>query len=128
MLAGSFVGAEHYMVSDVPIQAKGMGGQPPAGVPIPTKFSIAVKQQGPFYIAKAGNFASVQNTDPDKAYAQLKGDLVSQLNAFKEAGVKTDEVQVIIYPTASVTLENLIPVLEAAQDAGFKRVGFGVNP
>ena len=26
MLAGSFVGAEHYMLSDVPIQAKGRAG------------------------------------------------------------------------------------------------------
>jgi biopolymer transport protein ExbD len=128
MLVGTFSAAEHYLVSDVPIQAKGTGAKPPPGVPIPTKFSITVQQQGPFYIARAGNFASVRSTDPAKAYTELKGELTSQFQAFKDAGVKTDDVQVIIYPTATVTLENLVPVLEAAQEAGFSKVGFGVNP
>jgi hypothetical protein len=53
--------------------------------------------------------------------------LAAQLASFKEAGVKTDDVQIIIYPQPNVTLDNLIPIEEAALDAGFKKVGFGVN-
>jgi biopolymer transport protein ExbD len=127
MLCGNFMGAEHFLVSDVPLQANGAGVPPPAGVPIPTRFTIAVRQEGPFYVAKAGNFASVRSTDPKRAYDQLKGQLAAQLGSFKEAGVKTDDVQIIIYPQPNVTLDNLIPVEEAALDAGFKKVGFGVN-
>lgn len=127
MLCGNFLGAEHFLVSDVPLQANGAGVAPPAGVPIPTKFTITVRQEGPFYVAKAGNFASVRSTDSQRAYAQLKGQLAAQLASFKEAGVKTDDVQIIIYPQPNVTLDNLIPVEEAALDAGFKKVGFGVN-
>jgi biopolymer transport protein ExbD len=127
MLCGNFLGAEHFLVSDVPLQANGAGVAPPAGVPIPTKFTITVRQEGPFYVAKAGNFASVRSTDSQRAYAQLKGQLAAQLASFKEAGVKTDDVQIIIYPRPNVTLDNLIPVEEAALDAGFKKVGFGVD-
>src|SRR5579862_6478490 len=64
MMAGSFTGAEHYLVSDVPVQAKGIGQAPPQGMLIPTKFTISVHQEGGFYVAKAGNFATVRSTDP----------------------------------------------------------------
>ncbi len=127
MLAGTYTGAEHYLISDVPVAARGAGGKTADNTPVPTRFTITVRQQGPFYIAKAGNFASVRSLDRDKAYDQLKNDLVTQYKAFNEAGIKADDVQVFIFPTGEVTLENLIPVFEASQDAGFKKVGFGVS-
>src|SRR5580693_695554 len=67
MLAGSFNQMEHYLMSDVPLQAKGVGAPPPAGAVFPTKFTIGVSQQGPMYSVKAGNFASVKDTDPRRA-------------------------------------------------------------
>ncbi|MDP9173080.1 MAG: biopolymer transporter ExbD [Planctomycetota bacterium] len=127
MMTASFTSAEHYLVSDVPISAKGVGGKPPPGSIMPTKFTINVDQSGPYYIAKAGNFASVKSTDPTKAYAQLKADLMGQIQSFKDAGIKSDDVQVVIYPTQAVTLDNLIPAMEAATDAGFKKISFGIN-
>ncbi|MGA2584796.1 MAG: biopolymer transporter ExbD [Tepidisphaeraceae bacterium] len=126
MLAGSFGASEHYLMSDVPIQVQGTGGKPPEGMPLPTKFSIHIRQDGPYYVAKAGNFASVRSTNADTAYKQLKDDLAAQLKQFADAGIKPDDVQVIIYPTPDVTLENLIPAMDAAQDAGFKKIGFGM--
>jgi biopolymer transport protein ExbD len=127
MLAGSFNTLEHYLVSDVPLQAKGVGAKPPEGTVFPTKFPINVSQQGPVYLVKAGNFASVKNTDPAKACELLTGQLRSQYQNFKDAGVKMDDVQIIIYPDENVTLDGLVPAFEAAQNAGFQKVGFGVN-
>src|ERR1700742_3022709 len=69
MLAGSFGETEKYLVSDVPVAAKGAGGKPKDGVPIPTKFSIKVTQENGFYTATAGNFLTVRSSqDPTKAY------------------------------------------------------------
>lgn len=127
MMTGTFGAAEHFLISDVPVQVKGAGGAPPPGLAVPTEFSIKLSQEGRYYIAKAGNFASVKNTDSAKAYAQLKGDLAAQLQNFIAAGIKADDIRVIISPTSSVSLENLVTVMEAAQDAGFRKIGFGVN-
>jgi biopolymer transport protein ExbD len=127
MLAGSFNTLEHYLVSDVPLQAKGVGSKPPAGAVFPTKFTINVSEQGPNYIVKAGNFASVKDTDPRRACDQLTAQLKNQYKNFKEAGVKMDDVQIIIYPEQNVTLDGLVPAFEAAQNAGFAKVGFGLN-
>jgi len=38
-----------------------------------------------------------------------------------------DDVQIIIYPAQNVTLDGLVPAFEAAQNAGFTKVGFGIN-
>src|SRR5450432_738215 len=67
MLAGNFGVAEHYLVSNVPIEAKGSGTPPPPGSPVPTKFTITVSNEGGYYIARAGKFASVKNVDPQLA-------------------------------------------------------------
>jgi biopolymer transport protein ExbD len=127
MLAGSFNTLEHYLVSDVPLQAKGVGAAPPAGAVFPTKFTISVSVQGPTYVVKAGNFASVKDTDPRRACDRLMSQLKAQYKNFKDAGVKMDDVQIIIYPAQNVTLDGLVPAFEAAQNAGFTKVGFGIN-
>jgi biopolymer transport protein ExbD len=127
MMTGTFSAAEHYLVSDVPLQVKGAGGTPAPNMPIPTQFTIKVSQEGKYYVAKAGNFASVKNTNPARAYQQLHDDLAGQLKNFTGAGVKADDIRVVIEPTAGVSLENLITVMEAAQDAGYTKIGFGVN-
>ena len=127
MLAGSFNTLEHYLVSDVPLQAKGVGSKPPEGTVFPTKFTINVSEQGPEYIVKAGNFVSVKDTDPRRACDQLQAQLKDQYKNFKDAGVKMDDVQIIIYPEQNVTLDGLVPAVEAAQNAGFAKVGFGLN-
>ncbi|MGD0388222.1 MAG: biopolymer transporter ExbD [Tepidisphaeraceae bacterium] len=127
MLAGSFNTLEHYLVSDVPLQAKGIGAAPPAGAVFPTKFTISVSEQGPTYVVKAGNFASVKDSDPRRACDRLMIQLKGQYRNFKDAGVKMDDVQIIIYPAQNVTLDGLVPAFEAAQNAGFTKVGFGIN-
>ncbi|MGD0464029.1 MAG: biopolymer transporter ExbD [Tepidisphaeraceae bacterium] len=127
MLAGSFNTLEHYLVSDVPLQAKGVGSKPPEGAVFPTKFTINVSERGPEYIVKAGNFASVKDADPRRACDLLTLQLKDQYKNFKDAGVKMEDVQIIIYPEQNVTLDGLVPAFEAAQNAGFAKVGFGLN-
>jgi biopolymer transport protein ExbD len=127
MLAGSFNRMEHYLVSDVPLQAKGVGTKPPAGTIFPTSFTIDVSQQGPMFVVKAGNFASVKDSDPLRACDHLTEQLKDQYKNFKDAGVKPGDVQIIIRPEQNVTLDALVPAFEAAQRAGFSKVGFGVN-
>jgi biopolymer transport protein ExbD len=127
MLTGSFGAAEHYLVSDVPLEVKGAGAVPPPSGPIPTQFTIKVAQDGKYYIAKAGNFASVKDTDPDTAYRLLRDDLAEQLKNFTAAGIEASDIRVIIDPSSTVSLDNLIIIMNAAQDAGFKKIGFGVN-
>ncbi|MGA2439856.1 MAG: biopolymer transporter ExbD [Tepidisphaeraceae bacterium] len=127
MLAGSFNQMEHYLVSDVPLQAKGIGAPPPAGTVFPPNFTINVSEQGPMFIVKAGNFASVKDTDPRRACDRLTDQLKAQYRSFKDAGVKMDDVKIIIYPAQNVTLDGLVPVFEAGQNAGFTKVGFGIN-
>ena len=79
------------------------------------------------FIVKAGNFASVKDTDPRRACDRLTDQLKAQYRSFKDAGVKMDDVKIIIYPAQNVTLDGLVPVFEAGQNAGFTKVGFGIN-
>jgi biopolymer transport protein ExbD len=127
MMTGTFGAAEHYLVSDVPLEVKGAGAAPPPGGPIPTQFTIKVSQEGKYYVAKAGNFASVKSKDPTGAYRALRDDLSEQLKNFVAAGISVDDIRVIIDPASTVTLDNLITIMNAAQDAGFKKIGFGVG-
>jgi biopolymer transport protein ExbD len=127
MLSASFAGAEHYLVSDVPVQAKGVGAKQPEGAVIPTKFTINVQQRGTFFVAKAGNFATVNSEAGSQAYDVLKAQLAQQFKSFQDAGIKPADMLVIIYPTNSVDLQNLVTVYQAVYDAGFTKVSFGVG-
>ncbi len=127
MMTGSFGAAEHYLISDVPLEVKGAGAVQAPNGPVPTQFTIKVSEEGKYYIAKAGNFASVKSKDPIAAYKTLRDDLSDQLKNFVAAGISVQDIRVIIDPASTVSLDNLITVMDAAQDAGFKKIGFGVN-
>ena len=127
MMTGTFGAPEHYLISDVPLQVKGAGAIPPPSGPIPTQFTIKVSQEGKYYIAKAGNFASVKSNDPAQAYKALRDDLSEQLKNFVAAGISAQEIRVVIDPASTVSLDHLITIMDAAQDAGFTKIGFGVS-
>jgi biopolymer transport protein ExbD len=125
MLAGSFGATERYLVSDVPVsQTGGNKHKQDKDVPIPTKFDLNVAQDGPFYTVTAGKFVKVTARDPAQAYNQLYGQLSAALSDYSKT-VSPDEIQVTIYPTPQVTMDNLITVYQATLDAGFKKIGFG---
>jgi len=120
MLAGSFAANQRYLMSDIPIGAKGAGGpQEHSGV-IPTRLEVRLSQRALPYECiigpqKATNFAGVSTIFKE------------QVERFKNSSIDPETVQVTIYPMQDVRLDHLLTVYQAALTSGFKKVGFGVQ-
>src|SRR3954465_1088345 len=73
MLAGSFAGAEHYLVSNVPFSKQGAGGgtPPPGGIPEDEPLVISVEQNATHdgFIARAEKLTA---SDPRVLQKQLE--------------------------------------------------------
>lgn len=120
MLAGSFVGAEHYLVSNIPLSQRGTGGQElPAGFIPDEPLEIRVDSPTPDrFVARAGQIQTSDLRTLEAQLAKMRQDLAS-------AGTPTDKVQVVISPERSVKYKFLIDVYEAALNAEFTKVAFG---
>jgi biopolymer transport protein ExbD len=119
MLCGSFVGSEHFLVSNLPISQSGVGKvAPPAGfIPDePIEIRVDSRGQGQF-IATAGK---IQTSDP----AALTDQLRKMRLALNRAGKNDDQMQVKIGPGKNVKYQQLVQVYEAALNAGYKKVAF----
>jgi biopolymer transport protein ExbD len=117
MLAGSFGGEEHYLVSSTPLTKTGTG-QNTSVVPDQVQYTITVDSPGPDrFIARAGD---LQTDD----LAALTAALVRKRREFNAAGTETDKVQVIIAPGRMVKYKFLIDVYQAALQAQFTKVSF----
>jgi biopolymer transport protein ExbD len=123
MLAGSFVGQEHFLVSNLPFSEAGTGGAaPPAGFIPDEPLDIRVDSPTPErFVATAGQIRVDNN--PDALTQQLLR-LRKQLNA---AGKPTDTIQVKINPGKDVKYKHLIAVYEAALRADFEKVAFATS-
>jgi biopolymer transport protein ExbD len=124
MLAGSFVGAEHFLVSNLPFSEKGTGGAapPPGFIPDePLDIRVDARPTGDGFIATAGQIRVDNNQD---ALTQQLLRMRKQLNA---AGKPTDQIQVKINPGKSVKYKHLIAVYEAALRAEFEKVAFATS-
>ncbi|HVT90217.1 MAG TPA: biopolymer transporter ExbD [Tepidisphaeraceae bacterium] len=121
MLAGSFVGTEGYLVSDLPLRASGGGSvtPPPGGFPQYEMLEIRVDRNATHdgFVAHAGQ---IQTSDPKV----LEAGLSNMREQYTKAGSSLDKVQVIISPGASVRYEHLIEVYQAALKAQFTKIGF----
>ena len=119
MLAGSFAGAEHYLVSNVPYTPKGAGGEPPPPGFVPDQ-PLEIRVDNPI----EGRFvARVESVSVDDA-VRLKALLERLKNRLNAAGTKPDKVQVVIAPGRNVQYKFLVEVYQAALQAGFEKVGF----
>jgi len=119
MLAGSFAGAEHYLVSNVPFTDKGAGGEPPPPGFVPDEpLEIRVDSPNPDqFIARAGQI-TVENAD------KLRVLLEKMRDQLELAGTKREKVQVVISPGRNVKYKFLVEVYQASLQADFKKVGF----
>src|SRR3954470_13908922 len=118
MLAGSFVGAEHYLQSNQAISQKGSPGPAEPGKIPDEPLEIRVDSPSPDrYVAKAGQ---ISVADQKSLIAQLTN-MRKQMNA---AGTTTDKILVVINPGKQVKYRFLIEAYEAALQADFEKVGF----
>jgi len=121
MLAGSFAANQRYLMSDIPIGTNGSGGpQDKPNGPIPTRLDVRLSQRALPYACTIGpseahNFKGVQAL------------FTEQVERFKASSIDPETVQVTIFPTQDVRLDNLLKVYQAALTSGFKKVGFGVQ-
>jgi len=122
MLAGSFVGAEHFLVSNLPVSQSGAGGvQLPPGFIPDEPIDIRVDSPTPdAFLATAGR---IQTGDINKLTAQLKGMRL----ALNQTGKDDDHIQVKIGPGKHVKYRFLVQVYEAALNAGYKKVAFATS-
>ena len=119
MLAGSFAGAEHYLVSNVPFTDKGGGGAPPPPGFVPDE-PLEIRVDSPVpdrFVARAGQI-TVDDAN------QLRVQLQRMRDSLEKAGTKRDKVQVVIEPGRNVKYKFLVDVYQAALQADFQKVGF----
>jgi len=117
MLAGSFGGAEHFLVSQTAIAASGTGGNTSL-VPKDVQLTITVDYTGPGrFIARLGDFST---TDMNALAAAMK----KKKSQFNAAGTGTEKIQVIIAPGKLVEYRFLIDVYQAALQAEYTKVSF----
>jgi biopolymer transport protein ExbD len=123
MLASSgFVGAEHFLVSNLPLSQTGAGNAqlPPGFIP-DEPIDIRVDSPTPdAFVATAGR---IRTGDTKALTQQLK----SMRVALNQAGKDDEHIQVKIGPGKSVKYRFLVDVYEAALNAGYKKVAFATS-
>ena len=121
MLAGSFVGAEHFLASSLPATDSGTAAGVSEGIVPDEPLDIRVDSPTPDrFVATAGK---IRTSDLDALTQQLTR-MRQQLNS---VGKETDDIQVKISPGRDVKYKFLISVYEAALRAQFTKVAFGTS-
>jgi biopolymer transport protein ExbD len=122
MLAGSFVGAEHFLASSLPATESGTAAAGVSEGIVPDEpLDIRVDSPTPDrFVVTAGK---IRTSDLDALTQQLTR-MRQQLNA---VGKETDDIQVKISPGRNVKYKFLISVYEAALRAQFTKVAFGTS-
>jgi biopolymer transport protein ExbD len=122
MLVSQFVGAEHFLTSNLPISQSGAGNaQLPPGFLPDEPLDIRVDSPTPDqFIATAGQ---IRTGDAKVLTAALKQ---MRLNLNK-AGKSDDKIQVKIGPGKNVKYGFLVQVYEAALNAGFVKIAFATS-
>jgi biopolymer transport protein ExbD len=122
MLSGTFVGIEHYLVSNLPYTKSGGGNAapPPGGFPddVPLEIRVDPNATRDGFIARVGQYQ-----------ARTEQQLVAQLGQMREKfaielGKTPDQIQVKINPGGSVKYEYIVQVYQAALQARFTKIGF----
>jgi biopolymer transport protein ExbD len=122
MLAGSFAGAEHYLVSNLPVRQNGGGNAAPSSVPDDPPLTINVDNNSTHdgYIARVDQYSA---NDKEKLAAALTT-LRDKMSAI---GQTPDKVQVVISPGNRVRWKYVTEVFETAQSLNFSKIGFSTG-
>jgi biopolymer transport protein ExbD len=119
MMAGSFGGAEHYLVSTLPITPNGAGKVTSGGFEQNTTLEIRVDSMMNHdeFIATAGR---VQTRDANSLRVQL----TRMKDQFVSNGTPVERVQVVINPNYFCKYQTVVLVYQSCLEAGFTKVGF----
>ena len=123
MLAGSFVSAEHFLVSNLPVVQSGAGAEqlPPGFIPVePIDIRVDTNPATGAFVATAGK---ISTSDPQELTAQLRAMRI-KLNA---TGKSDDKLQVKIGPGKNVRYGDLVAVYEEAMNAGYQKIAFATS-
>jgi biopolymer transport protein ExbD len=122
MLVSQFVGAEHFLTSNLPISQSGAGNaQLPPGFLPDEPLDIRVDSPMPDrFVATAGQ---IRTSDPAVLTSALRQ---MRLNLNK-AGKTDDQIQVKIGPGKNVKYGFLVQVYEAALNAGYVKIAFATS-
>jgi len=124
MLAGSFVGADNYLQSKMPVH-KGVNvptNDPPSMVTDRT-LDIMVDARGSAHEDYVATVGSYHGNDGDKLAEAIGRMRQGMLNA----GINEDQIQVVINPGRNVKYKFLVQVFQAANVAKFTKIGFGTS-
>ena len=122
MMAGSFAQGGWFLQSTTPIKAKGGAKAQVAPGTIPDEpLEVRIDNAADGFRVLAGDIRSVGDRE------QLRAALEKKLRQFEGTGITRDKVQVVLMPGRNVRYENVIAVYEAAQRAGFTKVGFATS-
>jgi biopolymer transport protein ExbD len=119
MLAGSFGGAEHYLMSNMPIVRNG-AGKPAGGAFDDVTLDVRVDsspENPDIWVAK---FGDVRTSSPSQLMQAMK----TKLDDYTRNGTDLKHLQVIINPNRLVKWKSLIAVYQAANEAGYGRITF----
>ena len=121
MLAGSFAGAEHFLVSNVPFSKQGAGGgkPPPGGIPEDEPVVITVEQNA----TRDGFIARAEKITASDGKA-LENGLKTLRDQLRGAGKPPEKIQIVISPGRNVKYRHLVEVYQAALGAEFTKVAF----
>lgn len=124
MLAGSFGGTTHYLMSKSGIQRGGHSKTPlPPGTPpeINLDLQIANNPDGPGFVARINNG---QGTGDAAVLASI---LTTKYKEYLAAGDKPEHLQVVLKPARNVKYQYVVQVYQAALQAQFQKVAFATT-
>ena len=122
MMAGSFAQGGWFLQSNVPIKSKG-GAQAdvtPGLVP-DEPLEVRIDNSADGFRVLAGDIRASGDRE------QLRLALEQKRVQFERVGTPKEKVQVVLMPGRNVKYDNIIAVYEAAQRAGFSKVGFATS-
>ena len=120
MLAGSFGGVEHYLVSNLPVKQNGAGSS--AAKPF-DDVQIDLRVDGGFSTDAPNRWTAHFGKDTSDP-TELKELLKAKRLMHNSNGMATEKLQVIINPNSLVKWQSLIQVYQAALEAGYTKIAF----
>lgn len=109
MLAGSFGGSWHYLTSNLPIKAKGGGGEVKPGEVQDVTLDVRIDPDPTYgFRVRCGDIATVGEA------ASLRNAFEQKLRAYSAIGTNPEKIQVVLSPGRSVKYQYVVEVYQQA--------------